>query len=182
MVASSPQRRSAAVPSESYDFIVMGAGTAGCVLANRLSERADLSVCLVEAGDRDCSPFIKVPAAVAFTVLNPKLSWGYQAGYRSHTATTVECCCRGDGCWEDRVPPTAWSTLVAIPATTMIGPRPAPEAGATPGCCPPFFAQKTIRPLRIAPIIASADRWPSPTFRKSIRSSPPFWNRFSLWA
>ncbi len=72
------------MPSESYDFIVMGAGTAGCVLANRLSERSDLSVCLVEAGDRDRSPFIKVPAAVAFTVLNPKLSWGYQTVPQPH--------------------------------------------------------------------------------------------------
>jgi choline dehydrogenase-like flavoprotein len=66
------------LPSESYDFVIVGAGTAGCVLANRLSERPDLSVCLVEAGDRDRYPFIKVPAAVAFTVLNPKLGWGYE--------------------------------------------------------------------------------------------------------
>jgi choline dehydrogenase len=66
------------VPSESYDFIIVGAGTAGCVLANRLSERADLSVCLVEAGDRDRDQFIKIPAAVAFTVLNAKLGWGYE--------------------------------------------------------------------------------------------------------
>jgi len=66
------------VPSESYDFIIVGAGTAGCVLANRLSERPDLTVCLVEAGDCDRDPLIKIPAAVAFTVLNPKLGWGYE--------------------------------------------------------------------------------------------------------
>jgi len=72
------------VPSESYDFIIVGAGTAGCVLANRLSERSDLSVCLVEAGDRDRFPLIRVPAAVAFTVLNPKLSWGYQTVPQPH--------------------------------------------------------------------------------------------------
>jgi len=66
------------VPSESYDIIIVGAGTAGCVLANHLSESPGLTVCLVEAGDRDRYPLIKVPAAVAFTVLNPKLGWGYQ--------------------------------------------------------------------------------------------------------
>jgi choline dehydrogenase len=66
------------VPSESYDFIIVGAGTAGCVLAERLSERPDVSVCLIEAGDRDVYPLIKVPAAVAFTILNPKLGWGYE--------------------------------------------------------------------------------------------------------
>jgi choline dehydrogenase-like flavoprotein len=72
------------MPPQSYDFIIVGAGTAGCVLANRLSERSDVSVCLVEAGDRDRSPLIKVPAAVAFTVLNPKLGWGYQTVPQPH--------------------------------------------------------------------------------------------------
>ncbi|MGH3428967.1 MAG: GMC family oxidoreductase, partial [Terriglobales bacterium] len=72
------------MPSESYDFIIVGAGTAGCVLANRLSERRDLTVCLVEAGDRDRYPLIKVPAAVAFTILNPKLGWGYETVPQPH--------------------------------------------------------------------------------------------------
>lgn len=70
--------------SASYDFIIVGAGTAGCVLANRLSERPDVTVCLIEAGDRDRYPFIKVPAAVAFTVLNPKLGWGYETVPQPH--------------------------------------------------------------------------------------------------
>ena len=70
--------------SESYDFIIVGAGTAGCVLADRLSERSDLTVCLIEAGDRDVYPLIKVPAAVAFTILNPKLGWGYQTVPQLH--------------------------------------------------------------------------------------------------
>jgi choline dehydrogenase len=72
------------VPPESYDFIIVGAGTAGSVLANRLSERPDLSVCLIEAGDRDRYPLIRVPAAVAFTVLNPKLGWGYTTVPQPH--------------------------------------------------------------------------------------------------
>ncbi len=72
------------MPSESYDFIIVGAGTAGCVLANRLSERSDVTVCLIEAGDHDRYPLIKVPAAVAFTVLNPKLGWGYETVPQPH--------------------------------------------------------------------------------------------------
>jgi choline dehydrogenase-like flavoprotein len=72
------------VPSENYDFIIVGAGTAGCVLANRLSERPDVTVCLLEAGDRDRYPLIQVPAAVAFTVLNPKLGWGYETVPQPH--------------------------------------------------------------------------------------------------
>jgi choline dehydrogenase-like flavoprotein len=72
------------VPSQIYDFIIVGAGTAGCVLANRLSARPDVTVCLIEAGDRDSYPLIKVPAAVAFTVLNPRLSWGYDTVPQPH--------------------------------------------------------------------------------------------------
>lgn len=72
------------MPSESYDFIIVGAGTAGCVLANRLSERPDVTVCLIEAGDRDRYPLIKVPAAVAFTILNPRLGWGYETVPQPH--------------------------------------------------------------------------------------------------
>jgi choline dehydrogenase-like flavoprotein len=72
------------VQSESYDFIIVGAGTAGCVLASRLSECPDVTVCLIEAGDRDLYPLIKVPAAVAFTILNPKLGWGYDTVPQPH--------------------------------------------------------------------------------------------------
>jgi choline dehydrogenase len=61
-----------------FDFIVVGGGTAGCVLANRLSESRDTRVCLIEAGPVDRDPFIPVPAAVAFTILNPKLGWGFK--------------------------------------------------------------------------------------------------------
>ena len=72
------------MPSESYDFIIVGAGTAGCVLANRLSENAATTVCLVEAGERDRYPLIQVPAAVPFTILNPKLGWGYETIPQHH--------------------------------------------------------------------------------------------------
>ncbi len=74
------------MPSESHDFVIVGAGTAGCVLADRLSERGDASVCLIEAGDRDHYPLIPVPAAVAFTVLNPRLGWGYATVPQPHCA------------------------------------------------------------------------------------------------
>ncbi|MBV9739454.1 MAG: GMC family oxidoreductase N-terminal domain-containing protein, partial [Hyphomicrobiales bacterium] len=46
----------------SYDYIVVGAGSAGCVLANRLSEDPNTRVCVLEAGPRDWHPYIHLPA------------------------------------------------------------------------------------------------------------------------
>jgi len=47
--------------SETYDYIIAGGGTAGCVLAARLSERADVSVLLLESGPRDTKPELSIP-------------------------------------------------------------------------------------------------------------------------
>ena len=58
-----------------YDHIIVGAGSAGCVLANRLSEDGTRTVLLIEAGGRDTSPYIHIPAAIVKAIGNPKLDW-----------------------------------------------------------------------------------------------------------
>jgi choline dehydrogenase len=58
-----------------YDYVIVGAGSAGCVLASRLSERGDASVLLVEAGGRDINPFIHMPAGIAKLVGNKRIDW-----------------------------------------------------------------------------------------------------------
>jgi choline dehydrogenase len=58
-----------------YDYIIIGAGSAGCVLANRLSEDPDVSVCLLEAGGKDRNMWIHIPAGYVKTMVMPKLNW-----------------------------------------------------------------------------------------------------------
>jgi choline dehydrogenase len=60
-----------------FDYIIVGAGSAGCVLANRLSADPAISVLLIEAGPRDWHPFIHMPAGLARLVNNRQLNWNY---------------------------------------------------------------------------------------------------------
>jgi choline dehydrogenase len=60
------------------DFIVIGAGSAGCVLANRLSADAANSVILLEAGGRDLNPWIHIPVGYFKTIHNPSVDWCYK--------------------------------------------------------------------------------------------------------
>jgi choline dehydrogenase len=62
----------------SHDYIIVGAGSAGCVLANRLSEDADVRVLLLEAGGRDTSWKVRMPSAMAEAINGPAFNWQYE--------------------------------------------------------------------------------------------------------
>ena len=69
--------------SQPFDYIVVGAGSAGCVLANRLTEDPGTRVLLIEAGGRDRSPNIKIPAAFA-KQFHTKLDWDFSTEPEPH--------------------------------------------------------------------------------------------------
>jgi len=60
---------------EAYDYIIVGAGSSGCVLANRLSDNGKFSVLLLEAGPRDYYPWIHIPIGYAKTMFNENYNW-----------------------------------------------------------------------------------------------------------
>ncbi|CAH1606997.1 Alcohol dehydrogenase (acceptor) [Vibrio jasicida] len=63
---------------DSYDFIVVGGGSAGCVLASRLTEDPNVTVCLLEAGGTDSSPFIHTPVGVVAMMPTKINNWGFE--------------------------------------------------------------------------------------------------------
>src|SRR5450631_2861131 len=66
-----------------YDYVIVGAGSAGCVLANRLSEDPDARVLVLEAGGRDRHPNIKIPAAFA-KQFRTRLDWDFNTEPEPH--------------------------------------------------------------------------------------------------
>ncbi|MFQ3237685.1 MAG: choline dehydrogenase, partial [Paraglaciecola sp.] len=60
-----------------FDFIIVGAGSAGATLAARLTENPQFTVCLIEAGKKDTSPFIHIPFGLALLPKLPSLNWNY---------------------------------------------------------------------------------------------------------
>ncbi|MCF1505341.1 choline dehydrogenase [Afifella sp. H1R] len=77
------------------DFIIIGAGSAGCVLANRLSEDGQNSVLVVEYGGSDVSPFIQMPAAFSIPMNTSRYDWGYRSEAEPHLGGRSLACPRG---------------------------------------------------------------------------------------
>lgn len=61
-----------------FDYVIVGGGSAGCVLASRLTEDPSVTVCLLESGPKDTHPMIHIPAGVLGLLFNPKVAWQYK--------------------------------------------------------------------------------------------------------
>jgi choline dehydrogenase len=64
--------------AETFDYVIVGAGSAGCILANRLTADGRHTVCLLEAGPPDWHPYIHIPAGFIKTLHNPNVNWMYE--------------------------------------------------------------------------------------------------------
>lgn len=65
------------LPLDAYDYLIVGAGPAGCLLANRLSAEPGVSVLLIEAGGCDNYPWIHIPVGYLYCIGNPRTDWCY---------------------------------------------------------------------------------------------------------
>lgn len=80
-----------------FDYIIIGAGSAGCVLANRLTEDADVTVGLIEAGGSDLSVFVHMPSALSIPMNTRRFNWGYETEPEPGLDGRVMNCPRGRG-------------------------------------------------------------------------------------
>lgn len=79
----------------SFDYVIVGGGSAGCVLAARLSEDPAVRVCLLEAGPRDRHPLIHVPAGIAWLMRSRRLNWNFQSEAQEQAGGRSLFCPRG---------------------------------------------------------------------------------------
>ncbi|HVY98091.1 MAG TPA: choline dehydrogenase [Dongiaceae bacterium] len=80
---------------EEFDYVIVGAGTAGCVLANRLTEDGKATVALIEAGSSDAHPYITMPAAFTYAISSDRFDWGYSSAPEPHLDGRAIPCPRG---------------------------------------------------------------------------------------
>ena len=80
---------------ETFDYVIVGAGSAGCVLADRLTEDARSSVLVLEHGGSDRSIFIQMPAALSIPMNSRTYNWGYESEPEPHLGGRRIACPRG---------------------------------------------------------------------------------------
>jgi len=82
---------------ESYDYVIVGGGTAGCVLANRLTASGRYTVLVLEAGGEPRSPWISLPAGFSKLLVNPRYNWRFQTEPEANTLGRPIAVPRGKG-------------------------------------------------------------------------------------
>ncbi len=146
-----------------FDYVIAGAGTAGCVLANRLSEDPSNRVCLIEAGGKDSHPFIHVPALVGAALTLKQLSWGLETVPQANLNGRRIPVPRGRVLGRLQLGQRHGLFPAATRRTMTTGRRRGTPAGRSPICCPISCGPRTTRNIPARPSTAMTGRCMSAT-------------------
>ena len=133
---------------EAFDYVIVGAGSAGCVLADRLTEDGKSTVLVLEYGGSDRSLFIQMPAALSIPMNSRTYNWGYRERARAASRRPAPPSARAARCSAARPRSTASSMCAAIRSTSSAGRRRARRAGAIANVLPYFRRAESFRRRR----------------------------------
>jgi choline dehydrogenase-like flavoprotein len=146
--------------TDTFDFVVVGAGSGGCTVAGRLSEDPAISVAVLDAGGRNDNWVVTTPFALVLMVAGNVNNWAFNTVPQKGLNGRIGYQPRGKGLGGS----SAINAMVYIrghrTAITTNGHRSAMPAGRSPMCCPTSSARKTM-PISAANITARAAHSPS---------------------